>query len=208
MRGMERDVELECKCGAVHGVARGVAASTVNRVICLCGDCQTFAHHLERGDLLDASGGSDIIQIAPSSVSFDRGTDQIAAVRLGPKGPYRWYATCCKTPLGNTGKPSLPFIGIMHEAYKDAREPGQRDAIFGRPRGAIRGKDAIGEPPPGSTRMSLRLLGRTIGLILGWKVRGKGWPNPFFDRATGNPRYPVTVLTREQRDAARSKRGQ
>ena len=90
---MESDVELECKCGAIHGLCRGVSASTVNRVICLCIDCQTFAHHLGRGDLLDENGGSDIIQVAPCTVTFDRGTDKIAALRLGPKGPYRWYAT-------------------------------------------------------------------------------------------------------------------
>ena len=105
---MGQDVELECLCGAVHGVVRDVSAKTANRCVCLCADCQTFLHHLGRAELLDAHGGSEIIQVAPNTISFDRGTDKIAAIRLGPKGPYRWYATCCKTPLGNTVKPSLP----------------------------------------------------------------------------------------------------
>ncbi len=200
---MKSDVELECKCGALHGLCRDVSADTVNRVICLCADCQTFAHHLGRGDLLDASGGSDIIQVAPNSVTFDRGTDRIAALKLGPKGPYRWYATCCKTPLGNTIEPSVPFIGIVHELFREARDPERRTAIFGPPRAALHGKSAVGEPPPGSTKANVGFLLHTIGVILGWKLRGKAWPHPYFNLATGKPRYPVTILSREERDAAR-----
>lgn len=199
---MARDVELECKCGEVHGHARDVSAKTVNRVICLCADCQAFAHHLGRADLLDPRGGSDIIQLAPAAVSFDRGTDKIAALRLGPKGPYRWYATCCKTPLGNTVKPSVPFVGIVHELFRDARDPERRLELFGPPRATIHGKYAIGEPPPGSVKPNLGFLVHTAALILGWKIRGRAWPHPYFDRATGEPRFPVVVLSREERDAA------
>ncbi|MFO0617394.1 MAG: DUF6151 family protein [Polyangiaceae bacterium] len=204
---MSRDLELECKCGLVKGTARNVSPSTVNRVVCLCADCQTFLHHLDRADLLDANGGSDIVQLAPDSVAFHAGTDNIAAVRLGPKGPYRWYATCCKTPLGNTVKPSLPFVGIVHEAFRDARDPARRDEVFGPPRAKIHGRDAIGEAPPGSKRTNAPFLLRTIGKILGWKIRGRAWPHPFFDRSTGEPRFPVRVLTREERRAARQAAG-
>lgn len=201
---MGRDLELECKCGKVHGLARDVAENTVNRVVCLCVDCQTFAHHLGRADLLDDSGGSDIVQLAPNAVSFDRGTDEIAAVRLGPKGPFRWYARCCKTPLGNTVKPSLPFVGIMHEAFRDAREPERRDELLGAVRARINGEGAVGTPPPGSTGTQVGFLLRTIGMILGWKLRGRAWPHPYFDKGSDEPRYPVEVLTREQREAARA----
>ncbi|WP_437296539.1 hypothetical protein [Sorangium sp. So ce426] len=38
-------------------------------------------HHLDRADLLDEHGGSDIVQVAPSAISFDRGSELIAAVR-------------------------------------------------------------------------------------------------------------------------------
>lgn len=188
-------------------MARDVSPSTTNRVVCLCVDCQTFAHHLGRADLLDARGGSDIIQVAPDTVSFHAGTDEIAAVRLGPKGPYRWHATCCQTPLGNTVKPSVPFIGIVFEAFRDAREPSRRDEVFGPPRASMHGRSAIGEPPPGSTRMNYRFLARTAGMILGWKVRGRAWPHPYFDRSSGEPRFQVRVLSREERAAARKAAG-
>lgn len=198
---MGRDVELECLCGAVHGVARDVSAKTANRCVCLCSSCQTFLHHLGRADLLDAHGGSDIIQVAPNTVSFDRGTDKIAAIRLGPKGPYRWYATCCKTPLGNTVKPSLPFVGFVYEVFREARDPQRREELFGPIRASINGDGAIGEAPPGSKGMNLGFLLHTIGLILGWKLRGQAWPHPYFNRAS-EPLYPVRILTREERAEA------
>jgi hypothetical protein len=42
--------------------------------------------------------------------------------------------------------------------------------------------------------------------ILGWKLRGRAFPHPYFDRAS-EPLYPVKILTREEREQARSKRG-
>ena len=141
------------------------------------------------------------------AVSFDRGTDKIAAVRLGPKGPYRWYATCCKTPLGNTVKPSMPFIGIVHELFRDARDPQRRDELLGPPRASIWGQSAIGEPPAGSTKMNVPFLARTIRMILGWKLRGRAWPHPYFDRSQPEPKFPVRVLSRDERETARKSRG-
>ncbi|WP_437815236.1 DUF6151 family protein [Sorangium sp. So ce1078] len=200
---MSRDVELQCRCGKVHGWLRDASPGGVNRAICYCSDCQAFLHHLGRADLLDEHGGSDIVQVAPSSISFDRGSELIAAVRLTPKGLYRWYASCCKTPLGNTVKPQLPFVGIVTALFQHA--PGARpcDEVFGPSRGAVYGQFAIGEPPPGSTKPNVRLLAGMIWKFLGWKLGGKAWPHPFFDRASGNPKHPVTVLSRAERDALR-----
>lgn len=204
---MGRELELECKCASVRGVVRDVAPDTVNRVICLCADCQTFAHYLGRADLLDARGGSDIIQVAPDAVSFHTGADAIAAVRLGPKGPYRWYATCCKTPLGNTVKPNLPFVGFVYEAFRDARDPRRRDELFGPPRAQMYETDASGAPTRAGVLKNARFLARTARMILGWKLRGRAWPHPFFDRASSEPKYDVRVLSREERAAARSAAG-
>ena len=83
--------------------------------------------------------------------------------------------------------------------------PGARpcDEVFGPPRGRSFGKYAIGEPPPGSLKPNLGLLARVLRMVLGWKLRGKTWPHPFFDRASGSPRYPVTVLSPAERDALR-----
>jgi hypothetical protein len=198
---MGRDAVVRCRCGEVHGRVEDASPRSSNRVVCYCDDCQAFAHHLGRADLLDAHGGSDIVQIAPASLSFDRGMERITALRLTSKGLYRWYASCCKTPLGNMVGPGIPFVGIVARALESP------DEDFGKPRASILGKFAIGTPPPGSTRPQLRFLARVTRLILGWKLRGRGWPHPFFDRATRAPRYPVTVLTREEREAVRPRCG-
>ena len=96
---MTKNATLQCRCGEVRGVVTDVSPNTVNRVVCYCDDCQAFLHHLGRADLLDAHGGSDIVQIAPASLSFVHGKERIVGLRLTPKGLYRWYASCCRTPL-------------------------------------------------------------------------------------------------------------
>ena len=198
---MNEDLELRCRCGNVHGRVRDVSPRTVNRVLCYCDDCQAFAHHLGRAELLDERGGTDIVQVLPASMTFDLGTEHIAGLRLGPKGLYRWYTTCCKTPLGNTATPALPFVGITGSVLGDLG-PSRRDALFGAA-WPVLGKFAIGGPPEGSTKPSLRGIARTVRLLAGGKLRGKGWPNPFFEKQTRAPRYVVTTLTTEERDALR-----
>lgn len=190
-------VDLRCRCGEVQGHLENAAPDTVNRVVCYCDDCQAYAHHLGRADLLDPHGGSDIIQVAPAALRFLRGTDRIAGLRLTPKGLHRWYASCCKSPLGNTLGPGLPFVGIITQAF---RSP---DHDFGPPIGGILGKFAVGTAPPGSTRPNLRLLARAIRKVLGWKLRGQTWPHPFFDRTTRAPIYSITVLSHDEREALR-----
>ena len=205
--GMSQDAELGCRCGEVQGWVRGVAPSTVNRAICYCDDCQAFLHYLGRADLLDAHGGTDIVQVAPRAVTFERGTERIVGLRLTPKGLHRWYASCCKTPLGNTMTPSLPFIGIAPEAFRSAPDGHRRDELFGTVRGAMLGKYATGGAPEGSTKLNLGLIAHALRLMLGWKLGGKAWPHPFFDCATRAPSHPVTTLSPDEREALRAKCG-
>lgn len=157
-------------------------------------------HHIGRAELLDGHGGTDIVQVAPSSVVFDRGTDRVTGVRLNPKGMYRWYASCCKTPLGNTVSPSIPFIGIGPEVFRVSGDA--RDRVFGRAQ-PIQGQFAIGTPPHGSTRLTVPFIARTLRLLLGWKLRGRAWPHPFFDPKTRAPFKSVPTLSRSERDALR-----
>ena len=200
-----RDAAFQCRCGQVSGRVRDASSRSVNRVVCYCDDCQAFLHHLRRADLLDAHGGTDIVQVAPAAFTVERGAEHIAGLRLGPKGLYRWYASCCNTPLGNTTKPSIPFVGAVAQVFR--AEAAGPDDLFGPPVGAILGKYAIGSAPRGSEKVNYGLLVRAIRSILGWRLSGKHWPHPFFDRATGAPRYPVTTLSRSERDALRPRCG-
>jgi hypothetical protein len=160
---MSREAELYCRCREVRGRVKNASAQNVNRVVCYCDDCQAFLQHIGRTDLLDEHGGTDIVQVAPASLSFDRGAERIVALRLSPKGLYRWYASCCKTPLGNTLTPSIPFVGIAAQVFN---EPGSTaDEVFGRPTGAFLGRFAIGTAPEGSTKLNLGLIARTAAPI-------------------------------------------
>jgi hypothetical protein len=196
---MTTRAELRCRCGEVRGFVTDASPRTVNRIVCYCDDCQAFAHHLGRADLLDPHGGSDIVQLAPASLTFAQGQDRIVGLRLTPKGLFRWYTRCCHTPVGNTVSPAIPFVGIVVQAFE--RDTQRADDVFGRPIGAILGKYAIGEVPAASRRMSLSLMLRAIRMVLSWRLRGRAWPNPFFNRETRAPIYPLTVLSQPEREA-------
>src|ERR1700733_2028273 len=178
---MGGQIELRCRCGEVRGMAANLSPRSVNRIVCYCDDCQAFAHQIGRADLLDPQGGSDIVQLAPAAVSFTQGQHRIVGLRLKPGGLYRWYASCCNTPVGNTLTPTIPFVGLLAPAFDKARW----DEAVGAPSGAIFGKFAVGEPPPGSTGRNLPLLLRSIGKLLGWRLRGRAGAPTFFFSETG-----------------------
>jgi hypothetical protein len=197
---MGEQIELRCRCGEVRGMATNLSPRTVNRIVCYCDDCQAFAHQLGRADLLNAQGGSDIVQLAPAAVCFTRGQHRIVGMQLRAGGLFRWYASCCNTPVGNTLTPRIPFVGLLAPAFDKARW----DEAVGKPSGAIFGKFAVGEPPSGSTSLNLLLLLRALGRLFGWRFKGQAWPHPFFSRETGAPLYAVTVLSAEKREALRA----
>jgi hypothetical protein len=197
---MGGQIEVRCRCGEVRGTVTNPSPESVNRITCYCDDCQAFAHQLGRADLLDAKGGSDIVQVAPAALSFTRGLDRIIGVRLKPNGLYRWYASCCNTPVGNTLTPSVPFVGLFAQTF----DTPHLDDVVGAPTGALLGKFAIGEPPAGSTGLNLSVLLRAVARVLGWRLSGRAWPHPFFARDTRAPVYPVTVLSQQRREALRA----
>lgn len=192
---------LRCGCGEVQGEVVNATPQTVNRVVCYCDDCQAFAHHLGRADLLDSLGGSDIIQVAPAALRFQTGQGRIAGLRLSPKGLYRWYADCCNTPLGNTVSPRVPFVGCVAQVFDHGTQ--RTDDAFGKPTGAILGQYAIGEAPQGSRGMPTGVVARALFRVVGWRLRGLAWPNPFFEKGKTSPIYPVRVLTSSEREALR-----
>jgi Family of unknown function (DUF6151) len=49
----------------VRGVASDISPSGGLRFVCYCGDCQAFARFLDRADVLDAAGGTDIFHMPP-----------------------------------------------------------------------------------------------------------------------------------------------
>jgi hypothetical protein len=109
--------------------------------------------------------------------------------------------SCCNTPVGNTLSPTIPFVGILAQAFDNCRQ--HPNDVFGKPIGAIMGRYAIGPAPAGSKGIKLSLLMRAGYMVLGWRMRGQTWPHPFFTRDTRAPIYPLTVLSSPQRESLR-----
>jgi hypothetical protein len=63
---MPGELQLRCRCARVRGVARDVSPRHGLRLVCYCHDCRAFARFLERADVLDAAGGTDIFQMPPA----------------------------------------------------------------------------------------------------------------------------------------------
>jgi hypothetical protein len=198
---MPLDLPLRCGCGRVRRVASEISPSAGFRFICYCKDCQPFARFLDRVDVLDAAGGTDIFQMPPGRMKLTAGTDAVRYLRLGDKGVFRWYADCCRTPIANTAaSPRFPVVGLIHsfmghEAGGHAREP-----VLGPPLCRIYERSAIAPlPPDAPPPPSLRLFARRAARILGWWMLGLGRPNPFFDDTTNAPLSVPRVLTRSER---------
>jgi hypothetical protein len=81
---------------------------------------------LERGDVLDAAGGTDIFQMPAGRVKITTGVDAVRCLRLSDKAKIlRWYADCCRTPIANTAAgPRFPVVALIHHE-RDGRCRGE-----------------------------------------------------------------------------------
>jgi hypothetical protein len=199
---MLTDIPLRCACGILRGTALGVSPRTGCRVVCYCNDCQAFARFLARPGITDEWGGTDIFQMAPSNVRITGGADALRCMRLSDKGMYRWYCGECRTPVGNTVSPRVPFVGIIHTFMDHASDGRARDDVLGKPLGYVNTKFAIGSlpsPPRGSSL--LRVIARSVRLLGKWRLTGAASPSPFFDDHTHAPRTEPRILRPEERSA-------
>jgi Family of unknown function (DUF6151) len=182
---------LRCNCGKLTGTLQHT--KDINRCVCYCADCQAFARFLKReDDILDAIGGTSIIQTLPKHVSFVEGTENLACIRLTENGLLRWYAACCNTPIGNTSPTfKLPFIGLIHNCL--SAEPASLDETFGTTRMYVSTQDAIGEHKPKSSGFLAGTL-RVMGMVFRSRFDGSYKQNPFFVPETGVPIVTPKVL--------------
>jgi hypothetical protein len=197
---MSTDVLLRCQCGRVRGVARNVSPATGFRFVCYCRDCQAFARFLDRPDVLDAAGGTDIFQMPPGRLRITAGVEAMQCVAISKK-VLRWYAACCRTPIANTAAVSrFPIAAIIHPFMDHEAGRRTRDDALGPPlcrifdRSATAPLPANAAPPP-----SLRVFGRRASMMLRWWLGGLARPTPFFDERTGAPRATPRVLAPSER---------
>ena len=96
--GVPLELPLRCRCGHMRGIASKVAPSAGFRLVCYC---QAFARFLDRPDVLDAAGGTDIFQMPTGHIKLTAGTDAVRCLQLSGR-VFRWYTDCCRTPIGMT----------------------------------------------------------------------------------------------------------
>ena len=179
-----QEIKLGCACGDVRGVAYIASPASGNRVVCCCADCQSFAEYLgNQQAMMDEFGGTDIYQMPISKVVINQGQINIACLRLSEKGLYRWYAACCKTPIGNALGAGAPFIGLVHNFIV---EKTTLDAVIGKSRGHINVKDASARVPDDLKGALLPIALRTLRKLAVWKLMGYNRPSAFFG-AEGEP---------------------
>lgn len=188
-------LSLRCECGRVQG--RVETEQVYVRAKCYCRDCQAYARWLDRPGVVDAQGGTDMVAMNPAGVHITSGSEQIACMSLSEKGILRWYAGCCRTPLGNTPRDAkIAYVGVVGMGLSPARE---MDEAFGPPgrtvinSGSARGK--VKATPVGFVVGGLRILRNIVGA----RSRKQG-PTLFFD-GEGQPIRKVEVLSAAERAA-------
>lgn len=197
---MPRSHNIRCRCGKIRGVLTPTLPA--NRCVCYCNDCQAFARHLKALDALNDRGGTEIIQVPPSNLTFTRGAEHLACLRLTDTGMLRWYSACCNTPIGNTpANPRVSFVGLIHTCLLGTGQ--SRRASFGPVTMVVGVKSAIGKDKPPSAGL-VTGIAKTMAMIIKARLTGAYRRNPFFNPETGAPIATPTVLSASELIAAKS----
>ena len=199
---MPFDLPLRCRCGRVRGIAREIAPSAGFRFVCYCKDCQAFARILDRMDVLNTAGGTDIFQMPPRRVSLIRGADALRCLRVSDNTQVlRWYSDCCRTPIANTAaNPRFPIVALIH-SFMDTEASGRsRNETLGPPLCRLYERSATAPLPPNAPAPpSLLTFALRASRMCGWWLRGIARPNPFFDSRTNTPLSAPRALTPGER---------
>lgn len=172
------NLTFRCECGQVEGSLKNASPHTGNHMVCYCDDCQAYAAYLGDEDKwLDEWGGTDVFQVTPASITFLKGSDKLRCVRVKPGGIFRFYSSCCRTPIANTVSRKMPFAGIPSRIIHG----NDKEAALGPVRCYVMGTYARGQPPTHPhPKFSLKSLVIVLGFMLKNKLKGANLPTPFF----------------------------
>lgn len=192
---------LRCRCGHVRGAAVGLSPERGNHLVCYCDDCQAYARFLEREDVLDAHGGTEIFQMTPAQLRITDGAEQIRCLRLSEKGLMRWFAGCCRTPIANTlASARVPFVGLVLCFVDEAAGDRDRTRALGPRIAGVQGRFARDGLPTGAHPSApLGLVLRSVRLLVRAWLRRQHRPSPFFEPVGSSPIVAPQVLTPAQR---------
>ena len=198
---MTADLNIQCSCGQVRGVAKNVEKGQANYLRCYCADCQAFAVLLGQEALLDSYRGTSLIQLPLSRVEISQGLEQLACMRLSAKGLHRWYASCCNTPFGNTAGPGLAFVGLVETIFSTSASSSELEQRLGKSVGVL-GHGGANVPPEVAARgMPIGFVFKVAAKLIGWRLRGLASPSVYFDQ-NGQPRIQPQVVEPSRAAAA------
>lgn len=199
-------MEIQCECGTFRARLENFPRGSTGRLVCYCDDCQSFAHHLNRADLLDSAGGTEVISVYPGQMKIVAGRDVLKCLRLSPKGLYRWYAGCCNTPIANAN-PGFPWAGVSGRVFT-VKDPDYLERVFGAVKSRVMGRFARGTPPAGTAqKINFKTIMTVAPFIIKGLATGRAKPSPFYAEDGRTPIAMPTVLSLEQRNAIRQRLG-
>lgn len=173
-------ISLRCRCGGVQGDVD--CRRAYGHAVCYCRDCQAFARFLGNPDkILNGNNGTEILAILPAAVHFSEGKENLAVMRLSDKGLMRWYARCCRTPIGNTpADPKIAYVGLIATCLP---ELGDR---VGQPKIALNTDSAKGTVKATPVATFFGVV-RIMKHVTGARLSGKFRDNPFFSLPSREP---------------------
>lgn len=174
----EMILTLKCQCRNVTGTAD--TSGNGLRLTCCCDDCQTFAAFLDREDLPDEYGGTEVLQVPTAHLKITKGLEHLRCVRLTSSGLFRWYAGCCNTPIGNVLPGSLPFVGLHTTFIEDWAS---LEAEVGSSMAYVQIKWATARIPDelNPRKVPAKVIALSARNLLLWKIKGLGRPSPFLN---------------------------
>jgi hypothetical protein len=134
--------------------------------------------------VLDAHGGTEVYQISPARLEITDGLEALACMRLTSRGPLRWYARCCHTPIGNTlPTRQIPYVGLVRACMNVSGA--SLDEVLGPVDPGVWARYATGDRSAINAYdgVPLSVLFRVAAKILSWRLRGDHRRSPFFDEA-------------------------
>ena len=198
------DLLFRCTCGNVRGLLRGPLSGI--RFACCCDDCQVCAHHLGRGDILDANGGTDCYHADSSRLEITSGLNRLATLkvaRIASRPVLRWYCADCKSPLFNTYDTAQRSLFGLILANADAAEC---NALLGPASGIIWRKFAVGDAGARKSANLFAILSRLFRRQIAARLSGDWRNTPLFDPRTGLPIAAPHGLSPEERSRAEAAR--
>jgi hypothetical protein len=175
---------LRCQCGTVRGQVD--LDKAYGRATCYCKYCQAFARALGQDrTVLNRRGGTEILAMLPAAIRFSAGHDHLVCTTFSEKGPLRWYASCCHTPIANTPKNhQVAYVGLLKACLNSSSTV--LDQSLGPVKIALNTQSARGKVD--STPLATFIgMARIFKNVLKAKWGGQDKANPFFLRGSGRP---------------------